>query len=197
VAQAFSGNDGLATAIVAFGANLDSIAGGPVESLEYAVDRLEMAGSGVDIAKISRFYRTPCFPAGAGPDYVNAAAVLRTGLTPGDLLSHLHRIEAELNRVRETRWAGRTLDLDLLAYGERVLPDPDTVQHWIDLPADRQREEAPGRLILPHPRIQDRPFVLVPLCEIIPDWTHPVTGISARDMLRACDPAELTEIKPV
>ena len=85
---------------------------------------------------MSRFFRTPAFPAGSGPDYVNAAALLETVLDPEALLAYLHGIEADLGRTRRVRWAERTIDLDIVFHGDSLLPDAATVQTWIDLPAD-------------------------------------------------------------
>ena len=74
----------------------------------------ELETNDVKIHKTSRFYKTPCFPAGVGPDYVNAAVTLSTTLTPSQLLKHLHKIEADFGRERIQRWGIRSLDLDLL-----------------------------------------------------------------------------------
>jgi 2-amino-4-hydroxy-6-hydroxymethyldihydropteridine diphosphokinase len=88
-----------------------------------------------------------------GPDYINAVAAIETGLTPEALLDALQRIEQHAGRERPFRYAPRTLDLDLLHYGDTVM---DT-----------------ARLTLPHPRLQERAFVLVPLAEIAPDRVSP------------------------
>lgn len=98
------------------------------------------------------------------PDYLNAAAVLRTGLAPRELLDHLLEIEREHGRTRTPglRWEPRTLDLDLLLVG--------SVQY-----------DEPG-LRLPHPRLHERAFVLVPLAEVLPDAIVPVLGVSVRDL---------------
>jgi 2-amino-4-hydroxy-6-hydroxymethyldihydropteridine diphosphokinase len=157
-----------------------------------------LVAAGVGVAAQSRFFRTPCFPAGAGPDYVNAAARLvpPDWMGPPDLLALLHEIEAQHGRRRDARWAGRTLDLDLIAWGDSVLPDADTFGHWHGLPPDLQANEAPGQLILPHPRMQDRAFVLVPLAEVAADWVHPVLGLSVAAMLAALPVAEAGAVKP-
>ena len=143
----------------------------------------------------SGHYRTPCFPAGAGPDYVNAAVRLETGLGPEALLEALHGIEAEFGRRRVTRWGARTLDLDLLDHSEQVRPDLGAYAAWRDLPPARQAQEAPERLILPHPRIQDRAFVLIPLADVAPDWHHPVSGRSVAELIAALPAAEREAIR--
>jgi 2-amino-4-hydroxy-6-hydroxymethyldihydropteridine diphosphokinase len=156
-----------------------------------------LKNSRVTVVKVSRFFATPAFPVGTGPDYVNAAALLETELSPRALLDHLHEIEAELGRERLTRWGQRTLDLDLVAMGDLVLPDAATQDLWRDLPLERQRQEAPDRLILPHPRLQDRAFVLVPMADVAPDWRHPRVGLTVRQMLDRLDPADIATVKPL
>jgi len=152
------------------------------------------------IGAISRIYRTPAWPPGAGPDFANAVALLHCTMAPNILLDRLHGIEARHGRVRERRWVARTLDLDLLDWHGTVRPDVPTVRHWMTLPPAVQASIAPDQLILPHPRLQDRAFVLIPLCDVAPDWRHPLTGRTARAMLMALSGAErgqITAIGPV
>lgn len=177
------------TALVALGGNLASSVGTPAETLRAALDALAQRFGAV---VASRVYRNPAFPAGSGPDYVNAAARLDLGqdVTAPGVLQALHEIEALYGRERLSRWAGRTLDLDLVAFDDLVLPDPATHTAWRDLPPDRQSVAVPDQLILPHPRLQDRAFVLVPLSDVAPDWRHPVLGLSVREMLDAVPQAE-------
>ena len=159
----------------------------------------ELDQAGARVLRARLLYRTPCFPAGAGPDYVNAAAVLAVppDWGPQDLLDLLHRIEARHGRTRETRWAGRTLDIDLIAWGDSVLPDAATQGRWRDLPPEDQARQAPDRLILPHPRLQDRAFVLVPMADVAPDWQHPTLGLSVIEMLAALPAGEVAAVKPL
>lgn len=145
----------------------------------------------------SPLYRTPAFPKGSGPDFVNAAAMFQSDQDPAAILRLLHDIEAEFDRERAVRWGARTLDIDLLAAGAAICPDQGTVQTWIDLPFEDQKTQAPSRLILPHPRLQDRGFVLVPLAQIAPDWTHPILGRSIQDMAAALDLQERAEIQQI
>lgn len=177
------------TALVALGGNLASSAGTPADTLRAALEALRDRFGAL---QASRVYRNPAFPAGSGPDYANAAACLDLSedLTALAVLQELHQIEAQYGRERLSRWAGRTLDLDLVAFDDLVLPDPATQALWRGLPSDRQSIEVPAQLILPHPRLQDRAFVLVPLAEVAPDWRHPVLGLSVREMLNAVPQAE-------
>ncbi len=193
--QPFGQENGPISAIIGLGANLPSAFGPPKQTLRHALALLR--GVDIEIQTVSQLYETPCFPVDAGPDYVNAVAILATGLSAADLLSRLHQVEAEMGRVRATRWGQRTLDLDLLAYGEVIRPDLAMFQHWMELPADDQTRAAPEQLILPHPRIQDRAFVLVPLAEIAPDWRHPVLGRTASQMCGDLDPADVAQVKPL
>lgn len=147
---------------------------------------------GLHLRATSRLFRTPCFPPGAGPDYVNAAAVLETDLSPRDVLALLHNVEAEFGRERVQRWGSRVLDLDLLAVGDAVLPDRDTHDRWRALTPEAQLTETPDDLILPHPRMHERGFVLLPLNDVAPDWRHPVLGRTVSEMCAAL-PAAATE----
>lgn len=135
------------TAYVALGANLGEAA----LTLRDAIDAIDRIG-GTHVTKRSSFYRTAPVDSD-GPDYINAVVEVRTQLNAIDLLVQLQRIESEAGRERPYRNAPRTLDLDLLLFGDA------TVQSL--------------RLQVPHPRMQERAFVLVPLAEIAP---HLVTA---------------------
>lgn len=181
--------------LIALGGNLPSEAGAPERTLRAGLAALDHEG--LRVAAVSRFYRTPCFPAGAGPDYVNAAAVLDTDLAPAQVLAALHRVEAQMGRERVRRWGRRTLDLDLIALGDLVLPDRAVHAAWRDLPLDRQMQEAPEELIVPHPRLHERAFVLIPLCDVAPDWVHPVLHRSVTQMAADLPKAARDEVQPL
>ena len=145
------------TALIALGANL----GKPEAAFRRALARL--AEEGVEVVAVSGLWRSPAWPEGSGaPDYTNAVAKVRTGLGAEALLSFLHMLEREAGRMRTTRNAPRELDLDLLDYEGRVVED---------------------EMVLPHPRLQDRAFVLLPLWEVEPDWMHPVSGDGVWEMM--------------
>lgn len=189
--------ENLSFGIVSLGANLPSAAGDAARTLCDVLAILH-GEPDISIAAISRIWRTPAFPPGSGPEYANAAAAIRTSLAAQDLLDRLHGIEARFGRDRSTgRWSARVLDLDLIALDDLILPDTATLRHWMDLPSDRQRVLAPDRLILPHPRMGDRGFVLAPLSEIAPGWRHPLTGKPVSRMLAELGPDALAGMMPL
>lgn len=151
--------------LLGLGANLPSSAGPPAATLRAALE--ELARSGTVSLAVSRFYRTAAWPDPHDPPFVNAVARIETTLPPGALLCRLHDIEAKFGRQRGLRNAPRTLDLDLLDYDGRVEAGPPE---------------------LPHPRLVERGFVLVPLREIAPEWRHPRSGLTADDLLAALPP---------
>jgi 2-amino-4-hydroxy-6-hydroxymethyldihydropteridine diphosphokinase len=181
--------------LIALGGNMDSAIGPPAATLKAALGRL--GDSQLRVDAVSRYFSTPCFPEGAGPDYVNAAAMLSGDSDAQTILDVLHAIEAEFGRARDQRWGRRTLDLDLIALGDAILPDSATFETWRNLPLNQQMQQAPGQLILPHPRMQDRAFVLVPLAEIAPDWRHPVLGRTVMQMRDALSEADKSSVRPL
>ena len=164
----------------------------PAVVLEAGLEHLKERG--LVIRCQSRFFKTPAFPAGSGPDFVNAAAVIETDANAYDLLAHLHHVEAQMGRARGQRWGARTLDLDLIAFGAQVLPDAQTHRYWRELSLETQKTAVPPELILPHPRLEERAFVLVPMLDVAPEWCHPVTGLSVREMHDALPQAALREV---
>lgn len=184
-----------ATCLLALGGNMPSTAGDPAQTLLGAVSRL--SEEGINVVSISRFYATPCFPAGAGPDYVNAAVKVKTSLGPLKLLEIAHKIEADFGRERVLRWGMRTLDIDLIAVDDVVLPDEATYRAWASLALEKQVCTTPDTLILPHPRMQERAFVLVPLNDIASRWRHPIIGRTVSEMLMALPESERKAIVAV
>ena len=146
---------------VGLGANL----GDARATLAAAVKALENH-PGITLVAMSSLYRTAPVDA-TGPDYINAVVELRTTLAPSQLLQALQAIEADHGRQRPYRHAPRTLDLDLLLYGQRQADDP--------------------QLTLPHPRLHRRAFVLEPLAELAPDLTHPRLGLLRNQLANVGD----------
>tara|TARA_R110002072_G_scaffold192587_2_gene349640 strand:- start:8831 stop:9442 length:612 start_codon:yes stop_codon:yes gene_type:complete len=181
--------------LIALGGNLTSPKGSPQVTLREAVEKLEKYGA--VIRALSGFYHTPAFPAGNGPDYVNAAAKISALWSPSQALEILHAIEADMGRERVQRWGQRTLDLDMIAYDDLVLPNPQIHQRWRELPLEAQIDSTPDELVLPHPRLQDRAFVLVPLADVAPDWVHPILGESVKRLLDALPEADKSAIRRI
>lgn len=173
-------SDSSITCLIGLGGNLERGSLNPVDIISSSI--LALLDFSISVKKISRFFKTSAFPVGSGPDFVNAAIMISTKLPPQELLAVLHEVERQNARLRETRWAARTLDLDLISYGALVLPSSDEFQYWFDLPLARQMKETPTKLILPHPRCHHRSFVLGPITDIAPDWVHPVLGRSAAEL---------------
>ena len=133
--------------------------------LAYAAERLRTV---LTAMRVSSFLETDPVGVGAQPRFLNAAVVGGATLPPRALLDELLRIEAERGRVRPGPGLPRTLDLDLILYGDAVIEEPG--------------------LVVPHPRFRGRGFVLVPLAEVAPEMVDPVTGLTARDLLAALGP---------
>ncbi|RIK95659.1 MAG: 2-amino-4-hydroxy-6-hydroxymethyldihydropteridine diphosphokinase [Proteobacteria bacterium] len=161
----------MALAFVALGANLPSPRFGPPQAtLQAALAAL--ADRIGPLAARSRWFESEPVPKSDQPWFINGVAALETSLKPLNILKILHDIEREFGRVRKTRWEARLLDLDLLAVDGQILPDRDS---WASAPANAFR--------LPHPRLHERRFVLLPLLDVAPDWRHPVTGEGVGEML--------------
>nr|WP_298859953.1 2-amino-4-hydroxy-6-hydroxymethyldihydropteridine diphosphokinase [uncultured Sulfitobacter sp.] len=181
--------------LIALGSNLNFSGNNPSDVLVGALVALE--DRGFVIRACSRYFNTPAYPAGAGPEFVNAAAEVEYVGTAAEALAQMHAVEEEMGRARAVRWGARTLDLDLIAAGDSVLPDAKTHKYWCDLPLGAQKTAVPEVLIVPHPRLCERAFVLVPLMDVAPDWCHPVTGRSVREMHDALSDSARAEVVPL
>lgn len=154
-----------AAIVVAVGGNLPHPDCGSAQETCRAALRA-MAARGVTIAACSRFYETAPVPPSDQPRFVNAVAAVDTRLGAADLLGLLHAVEAEFGRVRRLRNEARVLDLDLIAYGRHV----SEAGEWPELP---------------HPRMHERGFVLIPMRDILPGWRHPIRHATIADMIAA------------
>lgn len=157
--------------LIAIGANLPSIEGGdPLQTCMAAAASLR-ALPGLEFVAQSRWYRTAAIPVSDQPDYCNGVLRFAGQADPLALLHELQALEAMFGRVRSVPNAARTLDLDLIDVNKAVL----------NLPL----------LQLPHPRAQDRAFVLRPVQDVAPDWVHPVTGQGVAALLALLPPQSI------
>lgn len=148
-------------AAIALGSNL----GDSQAILTAALQHLAQV-PGLVLKAQSHWYRTPAVGP-PQPDYLNGCALLETHHSPSALLEILLQVEVRFGRVRRERWGPRRLDLDLLFYDQLILETP--------------------ALQLPHPRMRQRAFVLVPLAEILPHWVDPVTGQAIAELVKTVD----------
>ena len=158
--------------IIGLGANLPSRYGTPQQTLGAAIIQIQAAG--IEVLGRSRLWQTRPVPVSDQPWYVNGVAAIHTDLPPASLLALLHSIEDDVGRRRRVVNEARPLDLDLLAYGRLVLTGP----------------EPP---LLPHPRMDQRAFVLLPLAEIAAAWTHPISGEGLAAMIGRLPADQLAE----
>jgi len=162
------GRGGANWLLLGLGANVSGRWGSPRRTLVRAVRELQRCG--VRILRASKIYSTAPLGPGGQPCYLNAVLLADAALAPAALLRLVKSIEQRAGRRLGRRWGPRCLDIDLLDYGGRRIGHPI------------QRRER-GRLVLPHPELHRRAFVLVPLLEVAPHWPHPVLGVTGRRLL--------------
>jgi 2-amino-4-hydroxy-6-hydroxymethyldihydropteridine diphosphokinase len=155
--------------LIGIGSNVEGPWGPPHETVRRAFSALDEHP--LRLLKASRAIVTAPYGRTDQPDFVNAVAEIGTDLEPRVLLEHLHAIERRAGRRRTLHWGPRTLDLDLLDH------------HGVVLSGLAGRAGEPP-LVLPHPGIPERSFVLRPIAEIAPHWRHPVLGETASDLLK-------------
>ena len=167
--------------LISLGANLATARHGtPAEGLDAALAVL--AENGIRPAAQSRWYRSAPIAPAEGPWFVNGVARVESTLSPVRLMAHLLAVEAAFGRKRSVAGADRPLDLDLLDYHGQVIR--------------READDDGPALILPHPRLEERAFVLAPLVEVAPEWRHPLTGASAASLLAAVADEQTLEPLP-
>ena len=157
---------------IALGSNLETENMNRLEILNKALEYFPMFS--ISLVKVSSFWESKSYPNNNQPNFINAVSEVQSILNPYQTLCSLKKIEIILGRKVNSRWGSRVLDLDILASGSLILPNLRIFNRWLKMPLEEQVKNQPNKLILPHPRIQDRLFVLKPLSEIDPSWIHPV-----------------------
>lgn len=138
---------------------------------------LEMLEPAVHVEAVSALYESPPQPPAPPPSYYNAACRVTTELSARELMRYTQGIQTALGRTDTTRWAPRPIDIDILLYHDEVIEEPG--------------------LVVPHPRIVERAFVLQPLLDLDPALVHPVTGERIEDLLRLLGSCELMRLGEV
>lgn len=167
------------TCYLGLGANLPHGSQMPEMTIRAAIKSLDRPS--FKVTNCSGFYITKPVPLTDQPDFINCVVVGETDAPPRELLAICHEVEARFGRERHDRWSARTLDIDILAMDDTVLPSPD---EWQDIASSSADGSIPP-LTLPHPRLHERAFVLVPLAEIAPNWLHPQLGQTSKELLQA------------
>jgi 2-amino-4-hydroxy-6-hydroxymethyldihydropteridine diphosphokinase len=158
---------------IGVGANLASPQYGPPRATCGAA-LVALAEAGITIAQRSRWYRTAPVPLSAQPWFVNGVAQIKTDVSPLELLNILLETEARFGRRRGAENAPRVLDLDLLAFDDATIRSGVTMS-------------------VPHPRLHQRAFVLLPLRDLSPEWRHPVSGRAIADLIAALPAEQIAE----
>ncbi|MEE2705199.1 MAG: 2-amino-4-hydroxy-6-hydroxymethyldihydropteridine diphosphokinase [Pseudomonadota bacterium] len=147
--------------IIAFGANLNSHVGSPMVTIKSAISALQSRG--IIFVKYSRFFETTPVPPSNNRNYINSVAIIETQMNPYELLNACHEVELMYGRERSYKNSPRTIDIDILAYNNIVIKN--------------------RKIQIPHPRLHEREFVMIPLGEIAPNWKHPFLNISISELI--------------
>lgn len=177
--------------LLGLGANLAFESRMPADTLSEAITAISQKVL-CDLVE-SGFYRSTPVPHTDQPDFVNCVIGGKTTLSPTELMAACQSIETRFGRVRDGRWHARTLDIDILAYGGQIIPGAGA---WQTLKEAGRDGTVAAELIVPHPRLHERGFVLKPLAEILPDWMHPVLGQTPAEMLNSLSPQEVDDVRP-
>lgn len=158
-------------AYIGLGSNLEN----PLQQIKTAINDLQTLAD-ITIVSVSSLYQSPPMGPADQPDYINAVLSLETTLPPHQLLDALQSVEQLHGRVRNRHWGERTLDLDILLYGDQILDDE--------------------RLKIPHPGMHERAFVLYPLAEIAPEVEIPGIG-ALQEILPLCPQGDLQQVEQI
>lgn len=165
---------------LSLGANLPSKAGTPADTIQAALGDLEARAG--NVLAVSSFYRTKAVTLDGDdnvPDFVNACVLLETDIQPDVLLALCKDLEAAYGRKPAARWSARPLDIDLIGYGDCVLP---SVEQWLAIAESDDPAAFIEAPMVPHPRAHQRDFVLIPLRDVAPNWVHPVLKQSVSEI---------------
>lgn len=177
--------------LLGLGANLPFAGMAPEETVRCAIK--EISSDALTEVTVSEFYRSAPVPYTDQPDFVNCVIGGKTTASSLKLMSICQSLEAKFGRQRDGRWQARTLDIDVLAYGDEILP---TASNWHQLMEEGREGTVMANLIVPHPRLHERAFVLKPLADILPEWVHPVFKKTGLELLHSLSAQQVEEVRP-
>ncbi|MBL1429997.1 MAG: 2-amino-4-hydroxy-6-hydroxymethyldihydropteridine diphosphokinase [Robiginitomaculum sp.] len=160
-------------AYIAFGANVPSCIGSPDETIMAAMQSLDCVD--IQFIRSSSLWTSPAWPDPSEPEFTNAVALFMSHLSPLRFINKLLKCEVDFGRMRRLKNAPRTIDVDLISYGQEI--------------------SSTTRVQLPHPRAHERAFVLLPLQEIAPKWHLPGTGLAVSELLAELNPNDRQQTK--
>jgi 2-amino-4-hydroxy-6-hydroxymethyldihydropteridine diphosphokinase len=143
------------------------LGGNKGDRIKFLFHAIEALNDHFQLLRVSKIYETEAWGGVAKAKFLNQLVIISTSLSPKEVLEVIQQIEKSLGRTREEPWGDRTMDIDILYFGDQVILE--------------------GNLRIPHPFLEKRRFVLIPLMELLPDKKHPLNGLTTKEMLSVCE----------
>ena len=182
--------------VLILGANMPSKFGDILTTLQMCVEYIKNEEP-IDLISQSKWYQSESFPDKSKPTFINVGIKIISKLEPYQILKIIDEIEKGFGRIRKRRWDARVCDIDIIYCNKKIIPTRNILKKWMSMKIEEQLITTPRTLILPHPRIQDRLFFLVPLNELSPNWRHPILGKTAKEILDSIPQNEIDVLEVI